>query len=931
MNNKIFFLSLFLLMCFFIKAQTPAETRGVKVVSANGAADTTKGNVYAIIMGISSYPGINPLKYADKDAILFSDFLKSPAGGNTRPENIKLLINDSAKMYDFNAGALRWLKNQNLKKGDRLYLYFSGHGVAMNEQLYYFLPYDCAPEKDENNYSVTGNIDMHFVKYAFIAPQVARGVEVVLIMDACRSNEIPGGKENQQSFGSKNFIVEQQMGEMMLLSTGPGQVSIESPAIGNGHGLFTWYLIDGLEGAADKDSLTGDNDGKVSLGEIGAYVTNIVKRKARTEFNNTVQIPYACCSEKDLTTIVKVDSVAYASWEKRHEMNSDQNTVAFNSTRAGKKGAGDLSTIDTVQIAVYNRFADALKKEKLTGQLSAETFYKEMEKKWPGNSLTEDAKYSLAGKYLNFSQQKINLFLSGKGLEHIVSLENELNKSKKETDEMALKEMGEEIKKLKTLVTTGFDVADTMMEKAVDMLKAEPELLSHILPKLAFLKAMAAYAGKNKKMMDVLQYCRNAIAGDPQSAAGYQLMGWIYLDMQDDSCEYYFRKAAEMAPKWPYPVNALGNYYISKNNKNKALEYFFKTIQLDSLSINAYRNIGMTYFNQRLFDQAKPYFLKAMALNPHDSYALENWAVFNSTYILPAFGSSATDTVFFKIARKFFLRSIEYDSSFISGYQKLSALYSHAKKEDSALDILQKCVAINPENAEAFKNLGSYYLNSGKDTVQAEISFKKAISLDSFNTDNYNALARLYRKQHDKNKAIDIYNEALRKIGKNKAVFNEFGNTYFDAPSDLEKAIIWYKKSLGLDSTLDYVYFNLGNLYDIKDRAKDSSIYYYSKAVLYNPDRWESKNFIVDKYYADSTHSGAAKIYYRQMLEMGIAKKFWLNQCLDHLVQLLLKDKSFTEAENVLKQYLNSSGSDKNLYNQLSDAINVARNNTDHK
>ncbi|MEP6747426.1 MAG: caspase family protein [Bacteroidota bacterium] len=929
MRNQIFFLSFFLLLCFFVKAQTPGQARGVTVVAGNNT-DTTKGNVYAIIMGISSYPGINPLKYADKDAILFSDFLKSPGGGNTKPENIKLLINDSAKMYDFNAGALRWLKNQNLKKGDRLYLYFSGHGVAMNEQLYYFLPYDCAPEKDENNYSVTGNIDMHFVKYAFIAPQVARGVEVILIMDACRSNEIPGGKENQQSFGSKKFIVQQEMGEMMLLSTGPGQVSIESPAIGNGHGLFTYYLIDGLEGAADKDSLTGDNDGKVSLGEIGAYVTNIVKRKARTEFNNTIQIPYSCCGEKDLTTIVKVDPASYASWERMHGMSSDQNTVAFNNRRAGQKGAGDLSTIDTVQIAVYNKFTDALKKEKLTGELSAETFYREMEKKWPGKNLTEDAKYSLAGKFLNFSQQKINLFLSGKGLEHIVSLENELNKGKKETDEMELKEMGEEIKKLKTLVITGFDVADTMMEKAVDMLKAEPELLSPILPKLAFLKAMAAYSGKNKKMKDVLLYCRSAIAADPQSAAGYQLMGWVYLDMQDDSCEYYFRKAADMAPKWPYPVNALGNYYISKNDKNKAIAYFFKTIQMDSLCSNAYRNIGMTYFNQRLFDQAKPYFLKAMALNPHDSYANENWAVFNSTYILPDYGSSSTDSIYFKIARKFFLKSIEYDSSFVSGYQKLSVLYLRAKKEDSALGILQKCAAINPENAEAFRNLGNYYLNSGRDTVQAEISFKKAISLDSFNTDNYNALARLYRKQHDKNKAIGIYSQALNKIGKNKALFNEFGNTYFDAPSDLEKAVIWYKKSLDLDSTLDYVYLNLGNLYDIKNPVKDSSIYYFSRAVLYNPDRWESKNFIIDKYYADSTHSGAAKTYYRQLLEKGIAKKFWLNQYADRLVQLLTKERLYTEAEEVLKQYLHPDA-DKVLYNKLSSKINLARDNSNKK
>ena len=210
-------------------------------------------------------------------------------------------------------------------------------------------------------------------------------------------------------------------------------------------------------------------------------------------------------------------------------------------------------------------FVDALKKEKLVGEASAETFYKALERTWPGSTITEDAKYSLAAKFLNFCQQKINLFISGKGLIHIMYMEKDINKEKKEIEKPGITDLGEQIKKLKTLVTTGFDVAASMMQKAIDLLKNEPALLEPILPKLDFLKTMAAYSSKNTKLKDVLQYCRKAIASDPQSASGYLLMGWIYQDMQDDSCEYYFRKAAAIAPKWAYPMNGLGNFYISKN------------------------------------------------------------------------------------------------------------------------------------------------------------------------------------------------------------------------------------------------------------------------------------------------------------------------------------------------------------------------------
>ncbi len=39
-------------------------------------------NTFAIIIGISEYAYINGLKYADKDAELFKNFLMSRSGGN---------------------------------------------------------------------------------------------------------------------------------------------------------------------------------------------------------------------------------------------------------------------------------------------------------------------------------------------------------------------------------------------------------------------------------------------------------------------------------------------------------------------------------------------------------------------------------------------------------------------------------------------------------------------------------------------------------------------------------------------------------------------------------------------------------------------------------------------------------------------------------
>ncbi len=69
------------------------------------------------------------------------------------------------------------------------------------------------------------------------------------IMDACRSNELPGGSEGQNFLNAA--ISEKRAGEIIMLATGAGQESLEDASIGTGHGLFTYYLIDGLTGMAD--------------------------------------------------------------------------------------------------------------------------------------------------------------------------------------------------------------------------------------------------------------------------------------------------------------------------------------------------------------------------------------------------------------------------------------------------------------------------------------------------------------------------------------------------------------------------------------------------------------------------------------------------------------------------------------------------------
>src|ERR1700741_4172464 len=87
-------------------------------VSPPKPRDTTiKGpQTFAMIMGISAYKHVRPLAYADKDAEMFRDFLRSPAGGNVSDDNIYMLLNDQATLANFYVKGFRWLKLKNLQK-----------------------------------------------------------------------------------------------------------------------------------------------------------------------------------------------------------------------------------------------------------------------------------------------------------------------------------------------------------------------------------------------------------------------------------------------------------------------------------------------------------------------------------------------------------------------------------------------------------------------------------------------------------------------------------------------------------------------------------------------------------------------------------------------------------------------------------------------
>ncbi len=255
---------------FAVQPQPPAAPTG---------SDLFPGQRWAVVIGISDYadPGIRDLEYADDDALAVYEFFTSEAagGGGIPVENTRLLLNDEATYRNVRTALFSFLERAT--EQDIVYVYLAGHGAPNPRRAdeLYILPYDAEVENLPGTALPMGDVTEAIRRlYAH---------HTVLITDACHSGGVSiGGFATRSGAGNainQAFLMDlasTQAGLAILTASEAREESQEGSRWGGGHGVFTYYLLEGLRGAADTDP-----DGIVRWGELADYVRSQVARDTR--------------------------------------------------------------------------------------------------------------------------------------------------------------------------------------------------------------------------------------------------------------------------------------------------------------------------------------------------------------------------------------------------------------------------------------------------------------------------------------------------------------------------------------------------------------------------------------------------------------------------------------------------------------------------
>lgn len=220
----------------------------------------------AIIIGISDYKSLPKADFAKDDAQVFYDYAIRALG--VKPENIRILLDADADEVEIFKAFKNWLPAR-VKPTTDVYVFYSGHGLPdQNGQGLYILPH----RADRDLIAKTA-IQLQEISADI---QAAKPKSVTVFLDACYSGQARNGEtliasarplalKAQTSVFPSSFNV--------ITASQSDQISSSSTDLR--HGIFSYYLMKGMEGDADTNK-----DGMITLGEMQSYLAENVGRQA---------------------------------------------------------------------------------------------------------------------------------------------------------------------------------------------------------------------------------------------------------------------------------------------------------------------------------------------------------------------------------------------------------------------------------------------------------------------------------------------------------------------------------------------------------------------------------------------------------------------------------------------------------------------------
>ncbi len=218
---------------------------------------TAKPNLYVLAVGVNKYRDKQLwLNYAVPDASSIADSFKNVKGNLYQSVNVTTIFDADVTSAGLSA-AFNLLANK-VSADDVFIFYLSGHGTTHTDGDYYFIPVDfrfrnaqSVPESAISKHFITENLSK------------IRAQKTLVMLDTCNSGAFIS--TGARGMAEKTAIdrLSRATGQATIAASSDSQSAMEGY---EGHGIFTYVILEGLAGKADSNK-----DGFISLSELSAY------------------------------------------------------------------------------------------------------------------------------------------------------------------------------------------------------------------------------------------------------------------------------------------------------------------------------------------------------------------------------------------------------------------------------------------------------------------------------------------------------------------------------------------------------------------------------------------------------------------------------------------------------------------------------------
>lgn len=721
----------------------------VLLLSAAGLAQPTNGqsagspvavaaspeNTYALVVGIANYENdrLN-LNYSNRDAEVFAEYLRSAAGGSVPQDNIRLLLDaDASTGAIYNA--LKWLKKktelariQDENARNLVYIYFSGHGdveTGTRANLGFLLAYNTPPNnylnnavriEDLNDYAHTLSVDL--------------GATVILITDACHSGKLAGSDYRGSYLVGKALSAAKDR-EVRIASCNPEELSMEDQRWGGGRGVFSWYLVNGLKGLADRNG-----DYQVTLAEIQHYVDSSLAADAVLKELKHKQTPvlngnarYGLALVDTGIRLMTAMAVAPANvapsgfpWEAVNGVIDEQDSNFFTPLKIIPDDSLVYGMIQQVRKALQNNNdllsrTDNTLQQVRAGSLSRREFADKMVE------LLHTRGQKIVNQYLEGDEAELERRQYYNSRKNGYGMVADLY-----TIATRLAEPGDPLHRILLLHQLYFNGVAARMQMNV----AKP-------------------AEQNALLEKALQLQQKAVAMDDNAAYVQNELGILYLKKGDMvKAEAYFTKATELSPSWAIPRSNLTGLYMQKGDMVRAEEEAKEAERLQPGGFISQAAVGALEERKGNLLFAEENYRQAMFLNSRHYYPFERMGFVSLGYA----DYAAADSFFHEAA----LRKKGY---YFRGSESLFASVPVLPVANSTSLCPLDTSKLRPDDV-----IGHYYwasmLYEIKDYVNAERIFRKVVKLDPRNPLVFHYLGKVFYDQKRWEPAELMFKQAMQ-------------------------------------------------------------------------------------------------------------------------------------------------------------------------